>query len=100
MTSINLSFQKINDRWDFMKTFLTNTPKFTGLLIFILFLGFSILNSGIQEIYFNSFSENFSVSAGTYVVIIEVFALKPNKWWGNSWLGTDRKYMDPISIPS
>lgn len=32
--------------------------------------------------------------------VIEVFALKPNKWWGNSWLGTDRKYMDPISIPS
>lgn len=46
-----------------------------------------------------SFVENLSVPAGTYIVEIEVFALKPNKWWGTTWAGTDRKHLNPITIP-
>ena len=45
-----------------------------------------------------SFVENLSVPAGTYIVNIEIFALKPNKWWGTTWAESDRKYLNPITI--
>ena len=44
------------------------------------------------------FNEKLSVSEGTYIVKIAVFALKPNKWWGTTWAQTDGKYSDPITL--
>ncbi|MCK4415602.1 MAG: hypothetical protein KAU84_00470 [Thermoplasmatales archaeon] len=45
------------------------------------------------------FIENFSVSSGSYVAIIQVFFLRPNEFWGSRWVMSSRRYMEPITVP-